>query len=126
MKPSTGYLIIRVGIGVMIALHGLHKFSEGEAEMLKLGNDFASLVGISVFPKLLGYTAALVQALGGILMASGFFFKYAIAAVFGTLLVAFMVLVKNEEPFSHYSHSLELCILLLGLFVIGPRLTVKN
>ena len=122
MKPTLGYSIMRVSVGTMIFLHGLFKFFGGEEEMLKLGNDFSSLIGVSLFPLVMGYFAAGIQAVGGLVIAVGSYFRYVIPVVLSTLVVAIVVLLRSGEPFSHYSHPIELSLVLTSMMIIGPRL----
>lgn len=117
---------IKVGIGVIIFLHGMHKFLEGNEELIKLGSDFSFLTGISFSPFFMGYIAVLIQTFGGLFIATGFLRKYALTAVLLALITAALVLIKRGEPFVHYSHPIALTMIIIGLLIHEIEVKSQN
>lgn len=109
---------MRVGLGIMLFFHGLHKLLEGSNALTGLGGEFSELLGLSLPNYLLGLSAALVQVLSGLALALGF--KVTLACLLGlpTMLVAIAVLLSKGEPFSHYSHPIEFSLVLIGFALI--------
>ena len=112
---DPGFLIIRYGIGIAYALHGSHKLAEGREALEALGTSFTELVGMAVPGYPLGLLAALSQLVAGIMIATGFKLHWGVIIGIPTLIIAAIVLILNGEPFSHYSHSLELIVVFIGL-----------
>lgn len=110
-----GFLIIRVGIGTFYAIHGLHKLVEGKESLTELGKSFTDLAGISLPAFSMGLLAAVSQLLSGILISTGYKVKWGVFIGIPPLIIAAIILIINDDPFSHYSHSLELIIVLTGL-----------
>lgn len=91
---DTGLLVLRLGMGLVMAYHGYMKVFHGQREMLMQG-----LVQWG-WPKpgLFSWLAALSEFLGGILIALGLFTRVGAFFVLFTMTVAF---------FKAHGHSFE-------------------
>ncbi len=114
-----GYPLIRMGIGFMVCLHGLTKLLKGPAEWEYLGGSFNQLTGLSLPELLLGFSAAFIQTLGGAFIALGLFTRWAALLILPTMLTAVAILLMQHEPFSHYSHPIEITMLLSCFILMG-------
>jgi putative oxidoreductase len=122
---DAGYLILRVGIGFMIMMHGLPKILGGPDTWAFLGQQMGNL-GITFFPVFWGFMAAITEFGGGILIMLGLFHRVSALLLSFTMLVAIIYHVTNGDPMmsnegGSYSNALELGIVFLALFFIGPR-----
>jgi len=113
-----GLLIIRVGIGLSFMVHGSGKMFNPD----RWGAIGASMgqFGITFAPTFWGFMAAFAEFGGGILFLLGFFFRPAAAMMAFTMLVAMTTHLAKGDGFSGYSHAMELGILFLGMFFVGP------
>jgi putative oxidoreductase len=117
---NIGLMALRICIGIMLFFHGLHKLTAGVTEWEKLGIEFMKIIGIIFFPGFFGFLAAFLQVAGGICIALGWLFPLASAAVATTTVVATIVLLYQGDTFSHYSHPIEISIILISFIMIGP------
>ena len=115
-----GYPLIRVGIGIMLGFHGLTKLAKGSPEWEHLGQAFTQLVGLDLPTLPLGLSAAILQAFCGLAIAVGWHTRWMAAIALPTMLAAMAILLKEGEPFSHYSHPAEISILLISFMLLGP------
>ncbi len=117
---DIGYLIIRVGLGFMIALHGWPKIMGGMETWEGLGGAMESF-GITFVPAFWGFMAAVAEFFGGIFLALGLFFRPAAFLLLTTMIVATRMHIVAGDPFiPSVSYPLELGIIFLGLFLMGP------
>lgn len=122
---EAGYLILRIGIGFMIMMHGLPKILGGPETWAFLGGAMENL-GITFFPVFWGFMAAITEFLGGIFIMLGLFHRIAAILLTFTMGVAVLMHVANGDPFmepgvSDIAYPLELGIVFLALFFMGPR-----
>lgn len=122
---DAGYLILRVGIGFMIMMHGLPKITGGPETWTFLGQQMGNL-GITFFPVFWGFMAALAEFGGGILIMLGLFHRIAALMITFTMCVAIIFHISNGDPFmggdgGSYANAMELGIVFLSLFFMGPR-----
>ncbi|HMW13877.1 MAG TPA: DoxX family protein [Chitinophagaceae bacterium] len=120
-KFSTDYglLIIRIGIGVMFALHGFPKITGGPEKWEMIGKAMEN-IGIGFAPTFWGFMAAVAEFVGGICLVLGFLFRPATAMLLFTMFIAAFMHYVNGDGFSGYSHAVESAIVFLGLFFSGP------
>ena len=116
---DVGILLLRAGIGVMMVLHGWPKLAGGQQAWEKVGTAMSHL-GISFWPVLWGFLAAMSETLGGALLAAGFLTRYAALFLTFTMVVATtMVYHVAHGAFSEWSHPAEIGIICLSLVIIG-------
>lgn len=114
----VGWLLIRVGIGISIFLHGYPKITGGQEVWTAIGQNM-SIFGIDFAPTLWGFMAAVAESLGGLLFAIGLFFRPAAIMLTGTMIVALATHISAGDNFMVYGHALDLMIVFAGAILIG-------
>lgn len=117
---DIGILVIRVGLGLSFLLfYGYPKLIGGPAMWKAVGGAMTH-VGIDAYPIVWGFLAALVEALGGLFLILGLFFRPASLFLSFTMLIAVMNHLAAGDGWSGASHPLELMMICMGLVLIGP------
>jgi putative oxidoreductase len=116
---STGLLIMRVGLGIMMILHGYPKLAGGSKMWTKVGGAMSNL-GITAYPEIWGLMASLAECLGGVFLILGFFFRPSCLLLIFTMMVAAMSHLYRGDGIMGASHAIELGIVFIGLFILGP------
>jgi putative oxidoreductase len=116
---NTGVLIIRIGLGVMMMMHGFPKLSGGVEKWTTIGGTMKHL-GIDFFPTAWGFIAAITETFGGFLFVLGLFFRPVSLALLAMMLIATIHHLKSGDGLMGASHPIELAIVFLGLCFIGP------
>jgi len=119
---STGLLIIRLGLGVMMVLHGYPKVFGGVETWEKLGSAMANF-GIEQYPIFFGAAAAFSEFIGGILLILGLLTRPAAFLLACTMLVASAKHYFEADGiniFRSISHATELFFVFIGLLFTGP------
>lgn len=117
-RPALGLLIIRLGVGIMFIVHGWPKIVGGP-EMWRQVGSATSLFGIDFYPVFWGFLAAITEALGGLLIAVGLWFRPAAFLLFGVMVVATAYLYNSGADFGLVSHPLKMAFVFLGLVFTG-------
>ena len=116
---DIGLLFLRIGIGIMMALHGFPKLAGGLPAWEKLGHAMGHL-GINFFPGFWGFSCAMVETLGGVLLVIGFCFRPVTILLTLNFIVATVLLYKtNSGDFTTWSRPAEMLILFFSLIFIG-------
>lgn len=118
-RIDHGLLVVRLGLGAMFIGHGWPKLAGGAATWTKLGGAMAKL-GLDFAPTMWGFAAACSEFFGAILIAIGFMFRPAAAALLGTMVVAATMHLRNGDGFGGASHAIELGIVFAALILTGP------
>ncbi len=117
---NTGLLIIRIGLGIMMMMHGFPKLSGGVETWIKIGGTM-KLIGIDFFPLGWGFMAAATEAIGGLFLLLGLFFRPVTILLIFTMIMASLVhLLDPKEGVMDASHAIELGVVFLGLVFLGP------
>ncbi|RYD58933.1 MAG: DoxX family protein [Sphingobacteriales bacterium] len=116
---ATGLLIMRVGLGIMMVLHGYPKLAGGSGKWAKIGGAMANM-GVTAYPEIWGLMASLAECLGGVFLILGFFFRPSCLLLLFTMIVACMSHLAGGDGIMGASHAIELGIVFLGLFILGP------
>ncbi len=115
-----GLLLLRVGIGASMIVHGYGKVLGGPREWTRRGASMNS-VGIDFLPQFWGFMAGFAETGGGFLLALGFLFRPTlILLLIPTMIVATAVHIRAGDSFSRISHPAELLVVFLALIFIGP------
>jgi putative oxidoreductase len=115
---DLGLLLARLGFGLgFVWYHGLPKLLGGAERLEGTGRAMGSL-GIEVAPQWFGLAAALAETVGGLMIAAGFLFRPAAAAIMFVMFVATVnhIVTGVGTP----AHSFKNAWILLGLVFIGP------
>ncbi len=116
---NTGLLILRVGLGVMMITHGFPKLSGGPSGWEGLGGSM-KVVGIDFLPVFWGFMGAAAEAVGGLFLILGLFFRPVNVLLVITMLIAALVHFGKGDGLSGASHAIELGIVFFSLIFIGP------
>lgn len=116
---NIGLLILRVGLGIMLILHGYPKMFGGPEKWTEVGAA-AQYAGIDFAPMFFGFMAGVTEFFGGIFLILGVFFIPTVLFLIVVMFVAAMKQIGVGESFVHYSHSIEIAIVFLGMLFIGP------
>lgn len=116
---STGLLILRVGIGIMIITHGYPKLMGGPELWAKVGSAFP-IKGLNSVPVFWGFMAAFAEGICGLLFVLGALFRPACLLLLITMGVAVHKHFTGGDGLQGAGHALELGIVFLSMFIIGP------
>ncbi|RYF24531.1 MAG: DoxX family protein [Flavobacteriales bacterium] len=116
---NTGLLILRVGLGAMMMVHGLPKIMGGPDMWAGLGGSM-KVIGINFLPTFWGLMAALAEGMGGFLLLLGLFFRPVNMLLTFTMIIAALVHFGKGEGIMGASHAIELGIVFFSLIFIGP------
>jgi putative oxidoreductase len=112
---NMGYLILRVGIGLIFIKHGYPKIAGGPETWENLGSTL-NLIGVDFLPVFFGFMAAISELIGGFLLILGLFTRLAAAFLLVTMLVATL---KHFLGDGGYSHALTNAIVFLCMLLTG-------
>lgn len=117
---DIGLLFIRIGIGLSyIFIHGWAKIAGGPERWEKIGGAVSNF-GITYVPDIWGFLAAAAEFGGGILLLIGLFFRPALTLLTITMFVAASQHLFRGDGFMKAAYPLEMAVILIGLFIIGP------
>jgi putative oxidoreductase len=115
---QAGWLILRVGIGISIFLHGYPKITGGVETWTMVGSTMSSF-GINFAPAFWGFLAAFAESVGGLLMALGLFFRPAALLLTGLMAVALATHLVAGDNFMIFGHAMDLLIVFAASILIG-------
>jgi putative oxidoreductase len=115
---QTALLILRIGLGAMMVWHGYPKLIGGPDKWAAIGKA-THVLGLHDFPSFWGFMAAVAEAVGGLCLIVGFFFRPACLLLLITMIVAALKHLSSG-PFGEATHAIELGVVFLALFIIGP------
>ena len=116
---DLGPLLIRLGVGVVFAVHGWQKFSDG------VGNFAGFLESLDVpLSDIVAWLQVVAEGVGGVLLVLGLFTRLATLPLIATMVGA-ILLVKVDVGFVEPDATgaeLDVALLagLLGLLFLGP------
>ncbi len=116
---NTALLLMRIGLGIMMMLHGYPKLAGGAERWAKIGANM-KYVGIHIYPILWGFMASITECIGGLFLLIGFFFRPTAFLLMFVMVIAAMMHIYTGEGVMAASHAIELGVVFLGLFIIGP------
>lgn len=115
---QLGWLILRVGLGISIFLHGFPKITAGPELWTAIGGSIG-VFGINFAPTFWGFLAAFSESVGGLLFALGLFFRPAAIMLTGTMAVALATHLASGDDFMRFGHALDLLIVFAASILIG-------
>lgn len=110
-------LILRIGIGAsFVFAYGADKIFGGPSTWMSVGENMA-LFGLSFWPTVWGFLAALTEFGGGILLILGLLFRPVLVLFLITMTVATVShLSAGEGPW----HATEMATVFVALLLLGP------
>ncbi len=115
---DEGLLIARLGFGLgLLFYHGWEKIVDGPERWTSTGSAVSHL-GIDFGHTFFGLLAALLESVGGLMIASGLFFRPICALLFLEMLVVvnYHYAVDRGNP----GHAFKNAFFALGLMFVGP------
>jgi putative oxidoreductase len=121
---DLGILVLRIGIGTIMAIHGYGKLMGGMQTWEFLGAAMQH-IGISFWPVAWGLAAACTEFFGGIALITGFGTRLVSLLLAFVMLIAFVMHYTKGDPFRVYSHALSLLIVFIALAIMaGGRYSI--
>ena len=115
MQEEIGKLVVRLGAGGLLLLHGVHKLLNGIAPIKEL-------VVAAHLPDLIAYGVYLGEIAGPILVILGLFSRVGgvliVINMLAAILLAGMAKILMLDAFGGYALELEMLFLLGGLSVV--------
>lgn len=116
---DTGLLLMRIGLGAMMVVHGYPKIMGGPEKWEKLGKAMEHL-GVHSYFTAWGFAASVTESVGGLLVILGLFFRPVSLLMMFTMFVAAFDHFKSGDSLGDASHAIELFFTFLGLLFVGP------
>jgi len=117
---NSGLLILRIGLGIMMMLHGFPKLSGGPNTWTAVGGSM-KLIGIDFIPVFWGLMAGLTESIGGLFLVLGLFFRPVLLLMAFTMVIAATGHLSDpKQGIMAASHAIELGFVFVGLLFIGP------
>jgi putative oxidoreductase len=110
------YILARIIIGAMLAVHGAQKFGVG-SDMTVAG--FAGFAGV---PVALGYVAALIELVGGMCIVLGLFTRYAADLAALVMIMAWVLVHAKGGNFNPFANGGELSAAYFAVLLIMMKL----
>lgn len=130
--PDTGLLIIRAGVGIVLAIAGYNKFMGGEGTLHAIGATI-NYIGLDVGTNnistmFFGVLAAATELVGGIFLIAGILYRTSAAMLFMTMLVATLMMIDTSGgDLTKFGYPMVMGLVLLGLLFTGPgRLSIQK
>lgn len=115
-----GLLLARIGLGLsFIFLHGYPKLVGGVETWEVVGSAMSNL-GIDFYPAVWGFLAGFTEAVGGLFLLLGLFYRPACLLLAFTMLVAGMNHLAMGDGLMGAAHAFELLVVFVGLLFVGP------
>lgn len=118
-QKDLGLLILRVGVGAFMILHGLPKLMGGPDVWNGVGKSMGNL-GVTFIPVFWGFMAAITETIGGLFLLMGLWYWPVCILLAFTMLVAGAKHLSAGDGWGGASHALELMFVYIGLIFIGP------
>lgn len=115
---NFGILLLRVGLGITMMIHGVPKLMSGAEMWTGLGGAMANL-GVNFAPTFWGFMAAFAEGVGGLLLVVGLFTRPAALMLAFNMLVAMLMHKAMGDGFMGYGHALDLMIVFVAVIFIG-------
>lgn len=116
---NTGLLILRLGLGTMMMVHGLPKIMGGPDKWMAIGGSM-KVIGVDFIPMFWGFMAGATEGFGGFLLLLGLFFRPVNMMLAFTMLIASLVHFGKGEGIMGASHAIEVGLVFFALIFIGP------
>ena len=123
-SKDFGLLILRVGIGLMLMLHGIPKLLGGPDGWENLGQFGLPFLPEGFISIAFGFAAMASELAGGLLLAFGKYHRVVCASLAVTMAVALSTKLGDATEITNFAKTagwpLELLIVFVALFFTGP------
>jgi putative oxidoreductase len=117
-QSNFGLLIMRLGLAAVLLIHSLPKLFAGSPSWQSVGTTLA-FINVGVPAAILGFSMLLLEALGGVSLMFGYFFRIACIILF----VIFGLYFFNYFSIGYQTlmlWSAGLAAVFFGLIYVGP------
>lgn len=115
---NFGLLVMRIGLGAMMILHGKDKLLGGPDKWAELGEAMGKL-HIHFLPAFWGFMCAFAETFGGLFCALGLWFRPVCLLLVINFIVAAVFHYTDIYHIKDASHAIELMCTFFGLMFIG-------
>jgi len=115
---NFGLLVLRIGLGAMMILHGKDKLIGGPQVWTELGGAMGKL-HIHFWPAFWGFMCAITETIGGLFCILGLWFRLVCALLVINFIVAALSQYTNIYHIAEINHAVELASVFFGLMFIG-------
>lgn len=115
---NMGLLVMRIGLGAMMILHGKGKLMGGPEKWEQIGHAMGKL-HIDFLPVFWGFMCAITETIGGLFCMLGLWFRVVCMLMVINFFVAALHHYSTIDNISDASHALELMFTFFGLLFIG-------
>lgn len=116
---DIGLLVMRIGLGAMMILHGYDKLLGGPDKWHELGEAMGKL-NIHFWPTFWGFMCGFAETFGGLFCILGLWFRPFCILLFFNFIVATAQHYSGIRSVPEASHAIELMCAFFGLIFIGP------
>ena len=116
---DLGMAVVRIGLGLMMMMHGWPKVAAGAAKWQQLGSKM-SVIGVDFFPTFFGAAAAFTEFFGGALVLIGLATRPAAMLMVFVLFIASMDKLAGGGSIMSAAHPIETGLAFLALVFAGP------
>jgi putative oxidoreductase len=115
---NFGLLVMRIGLGAMMILHGKDKLIGGPETWAGLGLAMGKL-HIHFWPAFWGFMCAITETIGGLFCMLGLWFRLVCLLLVINFIVAALANYTNIYKIDDIAHAVELASAFFGLMFIG-------
>lgn len=115
---NLGYLILRLGVGVLFFIFGWMKFAGGEQLWQGVGSAMGTL-GITAWPVFWGLLATAAEFLGGLLLILGLFTRFAALSLVLTMIVAVVFKLSTGAGMAEFSSPFTMLLVNIFFMLAG-------
>lgn len=115
---NFGLLIMRIGLGAMMILHGKDKLTGGPEVWTGLGLAMGKL-HIHFWPAFWGFMCAITETIGGLFCMLGLWFRLVCLLLVINFIVAALSSYTTIYKIGDIAHAVELASAFFGLMFIG-------
>lgn len=130
--PDLGLLIIRAGVGIVLAISGYNKFMGGEKVLHAVGANI-NYLGLDVGSQnistlIFGVLAAGSELVGGLFLLAGILYRTSAFFLIITMLVATLMKIDTSQgDLKEFGYPMIMGLVLVGLLLTGPgRMSIQK
>lgn len=115
---NLGLLVMRIGLGAMLILHGKDKLMGGPGTWTELGQAMGKL-HIHFWPAFWGFLCAITETIGGLFVMLGLWFRVVCLFLVINFIVAAIYHYTGLPRLIEAAHAIELAFTFFGLMFTG-------
>lgn len=115
---NFGLLVMRIGLGAMLILHGKDKLFGGVDTWTDVGHAMDKL-HIHFWPAFWGFMCAITETVGGLFVMLGLWFRVVCLLLVVNFIVATIYHYTTIDKIGDAAHAIELLSVFFGLMFVG-------